>query len=88
MNDKNYESSQIESQIYLKMNDDEKTQGEENLWIAAREGDLSEFVDNQIEFNLDEMNQEGHSLLYVAARNGHSSIVQWIVTNGAEIDLQ
>ena len=88
MNDKNYESSQIESQIYLKMNDDEKTQGEENLWIAAREGDLSEFVDNQIEFNLDEMNEEGHSLLYVAARNGHLSIVQWIVTNGAEIDLQ
>ena len=34
------------------------------------------------------MNKEEHSLLYVAARNGHLGVVQWLVVNGADMDLQ
>ena len=63
---------------------------EEDLWTAAREGHLSSFFGQgkSISKTINNLNKEGHSLLYVAARNGHLGVVQWLVVNGADMDLQ
>ena len=37
---------------------------------------------------INDFNVKGRSLLYLASRNGHLTVVRWLVSNGANTDLQ
>ena len=62
----------------------------EDFFESAKCGNFRMFVDNQksVKTFINDVNEDGQSLLYVSAMHGHYPIVQWLVYHGADVNFQ
>jgi ankyrin repeat protein len=59
------------------------------VFEAAEEGNLEalEFWISQQDFNVNESDDEGYTTLMIAVNSGHLSIVEFLLENGADVNM-
>jgi hypothetical protein len=83
-----------EFKVLLKIPDElhliSMTEIKNNPYDAAFQGNLEilqKYISDHPQTNINAPGPEGNTLIYLASRNGHSSIVKWLIEKGANVNV-